>query len=309
MHNSKDWQAGSVKKIGRFDFSNIQRKSKVSHFPLGHWNMSNKVLFVKTFSKFIGNCVPKTYLVHNRKIMITQKKKEEFDKIKNSTFYLKPSNRFGGKGIKIGNDPMKLARNSIGSRYYVLQQEVPNLLLHQDRKFDLRVFVLFVYKRFKPLKMYLCKNPIARVSVFKYDEKSFKKSVQVTNFCYQKNNKNFKKSECIKQLSEISNNKEIFTNLTKCLTELKSTMFEALDKAHKKQNGYWLAGLDFIIDQSFKPWFLEVNFNPDMTFDNGNLKICKKIVDSIAGQVLPYLLLPSKSKEKLNVDKSVFVKI
>lgn len=301
LQKNENWKPGSLKKIAFFDYSNVQRRSKIAHFPIGHWSMSNKVTFHKTFKKFIGIHIPESYLVHNRKIIGAK------ELLTDQMWYLKPASNFGGKGIRIDTNASKLAKLTAKKTWYILQKSVDNLLLYKGRKFDLRVYVLFVYKKGKPIELWMYKNPIVRCSSYEFDPNSNKRAVQITNYCYQKNIAKFKKSDCIKMLTDLEEHKKIRANLKHTLKHMAHVMFSSLARASKKQHGYWLAGLDFIVDANLKPWFLEVNFNPDMTFDTKRIKVCQTITETLVQHTLPYLLT-SKARLRMGSEWSFISK-
>ena len=84
----------------------------------------------------------------------------------NQTFICKPSRGRGGEGISLVKKFHDLPRNS-NTHEYLIQRYVDNPILVQNKKFDIRLYILI--KGVDPIEAYLFEDGLARfctVSVF-----------------------------------------------------------------------------------------------------------------------------------------------
>jgi hypothetical protein len=101
-------------------------------------------------------------------------------------YIVKPKDGAQGNGIFLTNTISDLNPSDT----YIAQQYIPNPLLIDQLKFDLRLYVLIL--SVDPLKIYLFDEGIARFSTEKYvepSEENFKNTyMHLTNYSLNKNN-------------------------------------------------------------------------------------------------------------------------
>ena len=170
----------------------------------------------------------------------------------------------------------------------------PHLL--NNKKYDLRIYVLV--GSFTPLKIYLYYNGLVRFATEDYQKGNYDNVfIHLTNYSINKKNPNYKSNQKnnkeIDDLDEIDEENEQDDDSSKwSLVEYKNyfkkdiTTFEKIWKqiediviktmitvfeyncremsGNKNNNLFELYGFDIFIDESFRPWLLEVNVNPSL---------------------------------------------
>ena len=108
-------------------------------------------------------------------------KKEEGD----TQWILKPSDLSRGRGIFISNEvrDFQCDDNCVVSRY------IPNPLLINGHKFDLRIYVSVTC--FDPLRIYVFREGLARFASEPYNSSKTGKFAHLTNYSINKKNENY----------------------------------------------------------------------------------------------------------------------
>ena len=237
----------------------------------------------------LNKILPETYILENQKHMDLFKK----DYNKNNIYILK-KNLQRKQGIKITQKYEDIIKAK-SEDYVVVQKYIKNPYLINNRKINLRIYILII-----------CKNNESNWYISKlgkciyanknynnnYDEvESHITSINLDNIIY--NNNPYDLYELKDYLGnyyfDILFKRIIFTcKLTKnCFKSI-------ICKENRLENNikFQLFGLDFIFDKLLKPYLLEFNKGPDMKYNNykeKNLKtiIYKNIFDLINIQNLP----------------------
>ena len=154
----------------------------------------------------------------------------------------------------------------------IIQKYLDNPLLYQKRKFDIRCFVLIDSN----LNAYFCKEGHLKGCSEFYDLNKTNKFIHITNYSFQKNSSNFEKFEIGNEISynDFKNflKKEgiplqKFDDMINQMKFLIKLSFNAVSNKLTKINPvlcFEIFGYDFIIDNDFKPWILEINDNPGL---------------------------------------------
>ena len=154
----------------------------------------------------------------------------------------------------------------------IIQKYLDNPLLYQKRKFDIRCFVLIDSN----LNAYFCKEGHLKGCSEFYDLNKTNKFIHITNYSFQKNSSNFEKFEIGNEISynDFKNflKKEgiplqKFDDMINQMKFLIKLSFKAVSNKLTKINPvlcFEIFGYDFIIDNDFKPWILEINDNPGL---------------------------------------------
>ena len=181
-----------------------------------------------------------------------------------------------------------ITKKSIYSKMYccndiIIQKYLDNPLLYKKRKFDIRCFVLLDSN----LNLFYCKEGHLKGSSELYNVKSQNKFIHITNYSFQKKSSKFQKYE---EGNEISYNDfklflqeekiplEKFDIMIEQIKFLIKVSFKSVSKKLYKLNNvlcFELFGYDFIIDNDFKPWILEINNNPGLGISS---PVIKKII-------------------------------
>jgi hypothetical protein len=145
-------------------------------------------------------------------------------------------------------------------------------LLYNKRKFDIRCYVLVDSN----LNVFFCREGHLKGSSEKYDLNNTNKFIHITNYSLQKKSNKFEKYEYGNEISfkdfklflEKENiSLDNFDNLINDMKYLiKISMNSVGKKLFKTENVlcFEVFGYDFIVDNNFKPWILEINNNPGL---------------------------------------------
>jgi len=129
----------------------------------------------------------------NQKLKKTRNKKDVYRAYR-STYIVKPNTGSHGDGIYLINNPRDLL---ITSKSAIVQRYIPDPLLIDGYKFDLRLYL--VITRLEPLEIYICKDGLARFCTVKYklpkSENIGDVYMHLTNYSLNKFSSNFKQTE------------------------------------------------------------------------------------------------------------------
>ena len=186
-----------------------------------------------------------------------------------------------------------IKKKIIYSRMYcsneiIIQKYLDNPLLYNNRKFDIRCFVLVDYN----LNIYFFREGHLKASSELYNLNDNNRFIHITNYSLQKKSSKF---EIYEEGNEISYNdfkkylisKNIplynFDNMIKQMKLLVEISMKAVGKKLLKTNpvlSFEIFGYDFIIDNEFKPWILEINNNPGLVISSPVIqKIIPRMLD------------------------------
>ena len=196
---------------------------------------------------------------------------------------IKPADNNRGRGIKIFNTLAEFKsiiskslsgeglKRASKSGKLIIQKYVESPLLINQRKFDIRIWVLITPN----MKAYYYPEGYIRTSseLFSLDESMLSSSfVHLTNNAIQKESSEYSKYEPGNQLSfsflksYFSDNLEF--DFDSIMNSIKSQLCIAINSTIGKMNpgnykfSFEIFGFDFIIDSNFKPWLIECNSNP-----------------------------------------------
>ena len=174
------------------------------------------------------------------------------------------------------------------SNELIIQKYLDKPLLYNNRKFDIRCFVLVDYN----LNLYFFKEGHLKASSELYNLNNNNKFIHITNYSLQKKSSKF---EIYEEGNEISYNDfkkylisqkislDNFNNMINQMKLLIEISMKAVGKKLLKINpvlSFEIFGYDFIIDNEFKPWILEINNNPGLAISSPVIaKIIPRMLD------------------------------
>jgi len=176
-----------------------------------------------------------------------------------------------GRGIEIFNslkDIQHFFSQQAVNSYWVAQKYIEKPLLYYGRKFDIRVWVLVTAK----LEIFFFKTPYMRTSSDNYVTNALDNYIHLTNNCLQKFGDNFGKFEDGNTLP-LSSLQAMFDEMfadkgisveKHLIPRMKDLIIDTILSVKKnmnpkrRKNIFELFGYDFLIDEDFRTWLLEV---------------------------------------------------
>ncbi len=234
-----------------------------------------------------------------------------------NVWLLKPAAMNQGRGIEIFKNDLAGIKKSLQSKplggLWVLQKYVERPLLYKGRKFDIRVWALITWK----IELFYYRFGYIRTSSYEYsldssESSSNGKYVHLTNNCLQQFGKEYGKYEdgntigfhqFITYLNThhptINFEKDIVPRMKDIIID---TYLAAKDSINprKRKNCFELLGYDFLIDEDFKVWLLEVNTNPYLGIPNHYIEgVMPKLLNDMLELALdPYQFPANKLPER-----------
>ena len=193
----------------------------------------------------------------------------------------------------------KKKKGDIKCEYLILQKYLEKPLLYQGRKFDIRLWVLLIYDQED--NIYIFKQGHLKATCTQYDPESNDLFVHLTNYSVQKYNENFSKVEIGNEIPFKSFQDELDKNNTginfykdiypKIVRIVRITGGAAKGKINflNKKYCFEIFGYDFILDENYQPYLLEINTNP-------GLEISSPLIDELLPRMVDDAL-------KLTIDK------
>ncbi|CAI2364892.1 unnamed protein product [Moneuplotes crassus] len=188
----------------------------------------------------------------------------------------------------------RIGRNVTSDYNFIIQKYIERPFLIHGRKFDIRVWVLVSHTG----KCYFFKEGYLRTSTTKFsmDESNpDDPHVHLTNNAIQKSLKGYGKFEDGNQLS-FKQFQEYLDSLERCsinfkrdcLPQIKNSIMHTLLAAreqlsdNKNRLGFEFFGFDFMLDEDFNAWLIEVNTNPCIEESSEMLKhYLRRLIDDM----------------------------
>ena len=177
-------------------------------------------------------------------------------------------------------------------------------LLFKDRKFDIRVWVLVTQKQ----DILFYKNGYLRTSSDNYSLNNNNNYVHLTNNCLQKFGENYGKHEDGNTISfeafqeyldlmfpehGVRVREHFVPRMKDLIIDTMSSVKTQLNP-NKRKNVFELFGYDFLIDEDFRLWLIEVNTNPYFGVPNTFIeKLLPKMMDDLLQIVCDTIFPPS----------------
>ena len=198
-----------------------------------------------------------------------------------NVWLLKRTNLNRGRQIKIFSNLKSMLDEIEESKskcnHLIIQKYIEAPLLYNNRKFDIRIWVLFTYlSRSYNFEVYVFKEGHLKACSEPFNLMSDDLYVHLTNYSVQKYNANFSKIEIGNEISfqtfqddldKKKKNKNFKRDIyPKILKIIAITANSCKDKINilNRNNCFEIFGYDFILDENFQPFLLEVNTNPGL---------------------------------------------
>ncbi|KRX07850.1 hypothetical protein PPERSA_10134 [Pseudocohnilembus persalinus] len=189
---------------------------------------------------------------------------------------VKPAGMSRGRGIKSFNDLEQLLFYVMGKQaQWVAQKYIENPLTLKKKKFDIRQWV--VVTSWDPLQVWFYDDCYIRICSQEYNKDSFQNPfAHLTNNCIQQKQEDYGQNseEMMMNLPEFTQymkdqyKQDIFNEKIKpqLLEHSISVMKSVSDSIQNRQNSFEFYGFDYMMDESFNVWLIEVNSSPTMEY-------------------------------------------
>ena len=223
----------------------------------------------------------------------------------NNMWIIKPINLNRGRCIQVLNDTdaiieylLKIQEmkkiegenNNFKCEHILLQKYLESPLLYQGRKFDIRIWIMLIagQENF----VYIFKQGHLKATCGQYDINSKSHFTHLTNYSVQKHNVDFSKIEIGNEISynefqdeldKTNSGKNFFKDIyPKIVYIIRLAVGSGKSNINhlNRTNCFEIFGCDFILDQKFKPYLLEINLNPGLEISSPLIsKIVPRMVD------------------------------
>ena len=173
------------------------------------------------------------------------------------------------------NSSEKDINNGIKCEYIMIQKYLEKPLLYQGRKFDIRIWVMFMTNREN--EVYIFKEGHLKATSLKYNPDSKDLFVHLTNYSVQKHNIYFSKIEIGNEIpfyefqNELDRKKsgknfknDIYPKIVRIIRLTGGAAIKGKMNFMNAKNCFEIFGYDFILDENYKPYLLEINTNPGL---------------------------------------------
>ena len=153
----------------------------------------------------------------------------------------------------------------------------------------------------------------SKFNSFLKNVKNFNKYIHLTNDAIQKKSEEYGKYEAGNKISysefqiylnqefpqlHINFEKDINSQIRKIMCDTFQGSYLILDP-NRRQHTFELLGYDFMIDQNFKAWLIEVNTNPCLELSCGYLsKLIPAVLDNTFRITIDQLFAPASNQKK-----------
>ena len=223
---------------------------------------------VKCYGRdYAKRIMPESYILDNLDEM--QFFLKEYNKSNNNIYILK-KNVQRKEGLKLTRDYFEII-NASKENYRIVQKYIKDLYLINERKINLRIYLLIVLKD-NNIYFYLSKNGKCIYTNKKYNDNDLDFESNITSYnldmnVYKENPRDFQQLKKYLDEDKKNNGTLLFNNIDLLMKEISICLSKNLYQS-KNINGsitFQLFGADVIFNKELHPYLLEMNKGPDMT--------------------------------------------
>lgn len=205
-------------------------------------------------------------------------------------------------------------------RTYIVQKYLYKPLLYINRKFDIRCYLLVTIIN-SNIQAYFYKEGYMRTSCQEFDMSNVQnKYVHLTNDAVQKHSPDYGKFEDGNKLSyddfqtyidsslekKVSFKQEVYPKMRDIVRDTIKATYKQLDP-HRRTQCFEVYGYDFMLDENFQPWLIEINTNPCLALSGKYLTtLIPKMLNHSFEIVLDQLFPIKKSSFEGNLYELIF---
>ncbi|XP_021928844.1 tubulin polyglutamylase TTLL4-like isoform X2 [Zootermopsis nevadensis] len=324
IRKSNDWCGTWGKHMKSLCFKTLKDFQKINHFPgtfqIGRKDRLWKNLYrlMTKFGKKEFGFIPRTYVLPQDNKLLRQAWEKSCG---NEKWIVKPPASARGTGIKVVHRWAQIPKK----RPLVVQKYISQPFLINGSKFDLRLYVLLT--SINPLRIYIYDDGLVRFASVKYSSDMAclgDRYMHLTNYSINKMSSQYTQNEdatacqghkwTVKTLwtyleKEGVNVVALWNSLVdlviKTIISGESSISQ-LSRANlvSRYCSYELFGIDVLLDETLKPWLLEVNISPSLHSTSPlDLAVKGPMVRDLlnmAGFQVPNKLLIAQQEEILN---------
>ena len=164
----------------------------------------------------------------------------------------------------------------IKSSKFVVQKYIENPLLFEQKKFDIRFFLLITTS----CQVYICQDMYIRLSAYNYNINDNSKFGHLTNIALPKYSANYDEEKAIINTltleeyvrehinKDFNFNQDMLPRIHQIVGILAGIILRKFKSFNSYKKSFEIFGLDFMIDHELNVWFIEANTNPAITLGN-----------------------------------------
>jgi hypothetical protein len=225
---------------------------------------------------------------------------------------IKPAALNQGQGIEVCRtlkEIQKSFRSKPINSLWIIQKYIEKPLLFKSRKFDIRMWAVATGRH----ELFYYRHGYLRTSSSEYDPHGTDNYIHLTNNCLQKYGTNYGAYEKGNTLSFMAFQEYLdsqfshyglnFTRdfIPRCKDLMIDSYLSAKKTIHKgkRKTVFEFLGFDFLIDEDFRVWLIEVNTNPYLGVPNEYIDdLLPKMLDDMLEITLDHFLPPKNQKER-----------
>ena len=225
---------------------------------------------------------------------------------------VKPASLNQGRGIEIFRNMRDISEfiysKNPQTKSWVVQKYVEHPFLFNGRKFDIRVWAIVT----DDFRVYFYKHGYLRTSSAEYNLKDKNNYVHLTNQCLQVKGEGYAQHEEGNTLS-YADLQEYFDehypqyNLNveeTILPRIKDIVIDSFlcvknkMNPNNRKNVFELFGFDFLLDEDFRIWLIEINYNPFLGMPNAYMQeLVPRMINDLLKIVIDPVLKPKNIHE------------
>jgi hypothetical protein len=245
--------------------------------------------------------MPESYILNDPNEMMIFRK--NFNPSANDIYILK-KNVQRKEGLKLTRDFFDILEGA-SDDYKVAQKYITNLYLINDRKVNLRIYLLILIKD-NIVYFYSSNSGKCIYTNKKYNDNDLDFESNITSYhldmnVYKNNPRNF--NELKKYIDDKSNNKgqQLFDNIEILMKDISKCLSRNFYQSKNIEGSitFQLFGGDVIFDTNFHPYVLEFNKGPDMTPRDNIDELMKNSIQTDMFKIVG--ILPNNNENSFNL--------
>lgn len=204
------------------------------------------------------------------------------------TLILKPIGGYSGYGIYVSQDPSKIMTEAKklftkGTQSVTVSQYIENPLLHQRKKFHVRVWFVVMWAGVRNVKTFMFNQGMIYTASKVYKFSDFT-DVNIHDSHFSKTDGDYLFPQHF-----VGDSKTAIRQMREILTDVSKKIHPWISPYEESQYAFETFGVDFMVDTNQKVYLLEINFNPVFKTKTKkvNAMLSEKYFNSIACMIDP----------------------